>query len=348
MLTALPGTGRPVTGPSPAVRPSTHHATGQPSAPPAGWQPAGPLPPAGAGPGAAPYFVTIPVAQSTQSPRPAVVTDALTGTAVATVRPPSGGQGFTGASAAGDDRTFVLEAASANGRASGFYELQLGRDGQPLPLVRLRVPLTHLSPQDGGIFALSPDGRELGLVTDQSHAIEVVSLATGGVRRYGPAAQVSVQSLAWAGEHELAFLTRSGLHLLDTAAPGRNLAAARLVVPASVTFHGYRHPQLPLISADGSAVFMTMSKRGSRQPAMAEVVEFSAQTGRAHRAVSPPTATGAMGGSFCGALWADPSGRQVVTDCGEQGVFSNGTFIQRDFHAPYQAQSLLPGDLIAW
>jgi hypothetical protein len=317
------------------------------------WYPAGQLPAANAAFSVAPYFVTL---DSQRPGEPAIVTNALTGRVLARVSPPTGSTGFTAVAAADDDHTFVL-ATQSRASAVGFYELRLGPAGQPRPVVPLPVPALAY----GGAFAVSADGRELAIATAaaKSAGIEVVSLASGGVRAWD-APSGHVTDLSWSGNRSLAFLwwdgsdspratqARSGVRLLDTAAAGRNLLASRLVVGQSArtrlgTFTGVAYP---LISADGSRVFATMLSGGAANP-KAEVVEFSARTGRALKVVAPAQSESGMG-SWCGALWSNPSGTRATAVCRGEGRIVGGRFTSRNLHAPTYGFSTPRDSFIAW
>ncbi len=339
------------TGRGPGAAPT--QPTQRPPSAAATWYPAGQLPAANAAFSAAPYFVTL---DSQRPGEPAIVTDALTGKVLGSVSPPAGSTGFTGVAAADDDHTFVL-AAQSRASAIGFYELRLGPAGQPRPVVPLPVPALAY----GGAFAVSADGSELAVATAaaKSAGIEVVSLASGGVRSWD-APSGHVTDLSWSGNRSLAFLwwdgsslsqvtrARSGVRLLDTAAAGGNLLASRLVIGQSshTRLGTFTSVAYPLISADGSKVFATMLWGGPANP-MAEVVEFSARTGRALKVVAPAQSESGMG-SWCGALWSNPSGTRATAVCGGEGRIVGGRFTNRNLHAPANEFSTPRVSFIAW
>jgi hypothetical protein len=352
-LASLSGAGHPAAShPSPASHPRPTVSL----PPPVGWHPAGPLPPPGAGLAAAPYFVTIAFQQA---PAPTLITDALTGRVVATVRAPAGSGGFVAAAPAGDDRTFVLAAQA--GSATGFYELRLGAGGRPLPLTQLAV-VPQLS--SAGSFTVSPDGRQLAVVLGRPARVELISLVTGATRTWRSTAGAIGSDLSWAGNGELAFIAlgsepaNAGLWLLDTAVGPAQPMTARLLIPDSASFGGYSQPEYPLISADGSVLFATMeqpySQPGLGPGGLAEVMEFSAQSGQPLGAVTPPASESGMG-SWCGALWADSSGSQLAAVCGRgsnghgvEGIVHDGRFLQRDLHVPVYNQSVPRSAFIGW
>ena len=243
VVVSLPGTGRPAGG-----RPVASQAA-SPGIVVHGWQPAGPLPAADAGPAAAPYIV-IP---GWGGDGTAQVRNILAGQTIVTIQPLPG-QYVEGAAAAGDDRTFVLQAEvggqqqEVNGRKVGpprnaptvaFDELRLGPDGRPVSLVSL---LTVPARDALSGFAISQDASMLAYANPQNSGFETVSLATGTHRSWAPvdSGTVAPYSLSWAGDQTLAFEWTTGnnlhppglgLRLLDVAAPGNLLQASRLVVP---------------------------------------------------------------------------------------------------------------------
>jgi hypothetical protein len=329
--------------------------------PHATWYPAGGPSAAGAGPAAAPYFVTLAFGKLDV---PAVVTDAVTGKVLGTVHPPTGGTRFVSAAAAGDDRTFILAAEGAypaQSAATRFYELRLGPAGTPRPLSPLPVPAVAY----GDKLAVSADGSKLAIATGTASSghIEVVSLATGTVRVWGSSDRGSAASLSWADNRWLAFdwsdasraaqvaRQQSGLRLLDTTAPGTDLMSSRLVVSQSARFGSFGGLTGPLITPDGSKVFATMVSGVPANP-VAEVVEFSARTGQPLGAVTPPAGESGTG-QWCGALWTDPSGQHLLAACGGippggQGRVDNGHFTRMNLHVPTYNFSTPRESFIAW
>jgi hypothetical protein len=332
----------------PAAVPVGQNYPRSPSQPPASVSASPPVP--GAGPAAAPYFVVI---DRSISPPAAVVRDWRTGRVTAVIQPPAGApQGFTGAAAAGDDRTFVLEAGA---QASRFYQLVLGSRGTPAQaLTPLPVPA---GATQGTPFAVSDDGSQLALALPHNGStageITVVSLVTGATRTWQTPEPGLITALSWAdpgsspargwaASNRLAFewanarpsqaaRRLAGLRLLNTAAPGSSLLSSRLLIPGSVRFGALKGIISPLISAGGNVVFATMTSQSKASP-LAAVVEFDAATGQPLRVVAE---TGEPGmGTWCGALWADPSGRRALAACRTQGEMNSGGFTPLDLHFP--------------
>ena len=330
-----PAAGRPAAGSS-GIAPRTW--SGAPGGWQRGtWQPAGNLPAPDAGLAAAPYFVTIPAGGSA-----GIVTDTLTGQVAATVRSP--GQGFAGVAAAGDDHTFVLAARETG--AVGFYELRLRPDGREESL----KPLFTLPIRTAPAFAVSPDASLLAYTT--STGIETVSLAARTARAWTlPQGQAS--SLSWAGDTTLAFLWQvftssgvqpagAGVRLLDVTAAGTLIQASRPLIPvctgSQVCAFG------PLITPDGSKVLATNIILGAGVTTTIE--EYSARTGQALAAVTPPVTT-PKGNQTCVPLWTDPSGEQVAAFCGQGFVASGTRFRAANLHVP-AGVSFNSGQVFAW
>jgi hypothetical protein len=351
--------GQQKVAPPAALQHKHHDTTPARTTYPVAWHPAGRLPHAGAGPQAAPYFVTV---RFQQAPADVVVTNWMTGKTVGTVSAPPGigrqtaPNGFVGVAAAGDDRTFVLADDGGQDPGGGmvFYELRLGAGGRPLPLTKLAVPAAI-----GGqatAFVLSPDGRQLAVETARPAGIAVVSLATGHFREWHARNSWQLGAVSWAGNRDLAVTwyaspsSDPGIRLLDVAAGGSDLGAAPVVVAQSVDFAGFTGTGAawdPLVSADGTTVF-TVLAAGPEGARRAEIVQFSLLTGQPVRAVLPATGESGMG-TWCGALWTDPSGQQVAAECGpsEQGVVSNGQLSQLDLHVPMGGPTF-PRQDFAW
>ena len=309
----------------------------------------GGLPAGNAGPAAAPYFMVI-------RHRNAVVYDWRTGRVTAVILPPrTEPQGFTGVAAAGDDRTFVLAAGTGH---SSFYEVALGQQGTVFqPLTRLPVPVVAAA---GALFAVSTDAGELALALPQpggaaADEIMVVSLADDATRIWRSPDPGSVYALSWedplalpqevwSGHPRLLFgwtdaarahraaRQRSGLRLLDPGAPGSSLLGSRLLIRASARAGTLRTLNYPVITAAGTVVFVTMTSHPGGN-AQAAVVAFSATTGRPLGVVTPQADESGFG-TWCGALWADPSGSRALAACGAQGETAGTHFTRQNLHFP--------------
>jgi len=299
-----------------------------------GWLPAGPLPGPGAGPATAPFFVMLDLQRD---PTPAVVYRVSHGhpqpQRIATVRPPRGVT-LSDVTAAADDRTFLLTGNRFRGHTmvTRYYELKLNAAGRPGRLIPLRISLPA-RPEGGlGVAGLSPDGRSLAVVGQSGSGLTVgvVSLGTGAIRTWSaPGPAIQGLNLSWEDARRLALLwtPQHGMpeiRVLDTSLRGGSLMTrSRLLVPATVRFGRFTGLLPAAITSTGREIFALMPLHPPYGPgALTAVVEFSARTGRPDRVIAQSQESGM--GSFCGVLWADRSGRQVVTSCGYRLGSSRG------------------------
>jgi hypothetical protein len=348
--TGRPEGGRPVSPPvSPLAwtkAPGTWH--------PGAWQAAGPLPAADASPAVAPYIVRLGPAPGT-----AQVRNVFTGQTIATIAPPHG-QFFAGIAAAGDDRTFVLQAEvggqtpkspmPVNPSTAAFDELRLKADGhlESLSVLGTVPARTALSG-----FAISQDASMLAYFTGAG--FEAVSLAKGTGRHWPGVyhGNVSPLSLSWAGDRTVSFEWGPGnnlhppglgLRVLDVTAPGNLVQASRLVVAAG----RYCAAQgawcaSPVITADGSKIMVGRSTvQGSRYSN--SVMEFATRTGRAVAVVTPVIING-FPGRPCVPLWSNPAGEQVLSYCGHGERYDHGHISPITLHIPMYGTNLEP---FAW
>ena len=313
---------------APLAAPGTWH--------PGRWFPAGALSPPDAGPAVAPYVVTTGGGAGR-----AVVTNVFTGRTTGTISPPPGSS-LAGVAAAGDDHTFLLAARGAT--SVGFYEERLGDSGRPGPLVLVFSLPGRTVPW----FAVSPDARVLAYApADQ---IRTISLATG-VGRSWTAGGGKAIDLSLASDGTLVFewlpggsLAHAQARLLDTASPG--LGVARVLVPGCANAADLVClPLSPLITPDGSAVFVTYLFNG-KGGLVAQMQEFSARTGRMLRAVTPAVPSQRQV-AVCQALWSDPGGSQLTAFCGRAGTIAGGRFSPASWQLPAGSLSR-DGESVGW
>jgi len=241
-----------------------------------------------------PYFVAVAFTGAVaESQAVAVVRDTVSGRVLATIKPSIRGGTIRAVSAAGDDRTFLLDEQTPTTPAPygpvseyagphTFYLLRLSAAGRVSSLTRLRVtvPATRVLLA----FALSPDARRLALtVQARSHSqgrttLEVVTLSTGAARVWVAASGFfrsgagDPQGLSWTADgREVAFqwqVNNVGEYppmeerLLDLTSPGSELlAASRRVIsttrqfkPSGKTFEVSDGGNEPVVTPDGSAI----------------------------------------------------------------------------------------------
>jgi len=225
------------------------------------------------------------------------VRDSATGKTLGLVPLPAGiDPKLSQIAAAGNDHTFVLALFSFP--RTRFYLMQVAAGGGSARLASLAIPPLP-SGAVADAIAVSADGRNLAVSVQfsggQHGAVEVVSLATGAMRKWATSRAGVPGGLSWADNgRELAFFwqdagpgsgsprtSRSGLWLLDITAPGDNLMAGRRILPAHV---GSDTVQSAVLTPDGRKVLASVVYDGvyrvNRGTVVGGLVELSARTGR--------------------------------------------------------------------
>jgi hypothetical protein len=217
--------------------------------------------------------------------------------------------------AAPDDRSFIISTDERYRQGKSyeeqyrFFRLPISADGKPGHLIELPaypVPVNALfvtgsaiSP-DGTLLAMSYTygvGRQNGHAASLLAAVEVIDLVTGKVRIWTAAQQhghyYEAGTPSWAdGDRMIAFTwqhsqsltndnpTMEGVRLLDTDAPGDNLADSRMIVSRKAVSGTI---QSALITPDGREVLMStfryVSSGGHRGTVIVQIVEVSAVGG---------------------------------------------------------------------
>ena len=218
----------------------------------------------------------------------AVIRDTATGKITGTVKimtksfPTS-----VAADAAPDGRSFILAIAeNAPKDEYRFFRLPVSASGKPGHLTELPAYPVPVNAYLAGI-ALSPDGTRLavsfsyglgatngGPAKYMVGAVEVINLVTGAVRTWTATMQqghwYQPGQPSWAdGNRMISFtwqqaksmsndaMTMEGVRLLDTEAPGDDLADARTIMPAKAV-HGTINSTL--ITPDGRDVLVATSR----------------------------------------------------------------------------------------
>jgi hypothetical protein len=273
--------------------------------------------PSGSAPAALPRFYVTIRAGANSHEVAAVVHASAGGQVTGTVQVPSIIQGYAGVTAAADDRSFII------GAYEGLSEDSSGGIRIDLRLFQFRISgggkpghLAELAPspargQDYPGIALSPDGKLLAVSVlsgpdDATDTLQVINLATGTIRTWtapvtGP--QYVPGALSWAdGNRMIAFtwqrstaqgaVITEGVRLLDTAAPGDNLADAKLIVPSGMVAAGAIKSML--ITPDGRDVIAVtlrdLSPLASSHTVIVQFAELQAGTGRLIRVLRTQTA----------------------------------------------------------
>jgi hypothetical protein len=271
---------------------------------------------------------------------------------------------LTRISAGPGGRLFVLALGSARGTL--FYRLTVTPGGQAGPLNRLG--LAALPPgQTADAIALSPDGSRLAvaiqLAGPVAHgAVAVLSLAPGQRSTWSTPRPGEPWALSWAASGAILAVnwadggpsggspraSRSGLWLIDPAAPGGSLLAGRRVTPSSV---GGDDLQSAVLAPDGRTVLAAVTYDGQlthvgRDTVVGGVAELSARTGRPlrtllteHAAYSPDQGWHV---TPCQLIDSDPTGRHLLVSCDGFGRLDRGRFTPLPGLAPQQ------GAIAAW
>jgi hypothetical protein len=313
--------------------------------------------PAAAVPGVPPYYVTL--TGSSVLPQQAVVHATATGAILATISAPRPYGTFTWVSGAANDRTFVLAAQRywriRRGRAgipdelrdgstpTVFFRLQLEPAANRTRLTALPRPAIPHSAQLGGI-ALSPDGTKLALALRGGNgqtgarsrpALQVVTLATGGVRKWTSAAADWIgntkpmgEPLSWTADgREIEFQAWNNstvaVRLLDLTRPGSDLDASKLIAQ----FRDADGVQTidagnTMVTPDGSKVIVPTMRTIVPKASPANrplttgmnlaITEFPVQLGKAAVTLDPWQFRGQRAGSWQDVLWSNRSGSTLI------------------------------------
>ena len=188
--------------------------------------------------------------------------------------------------------------------------------------------------------------------------IVVVDLVTTSARTWQSPIRGTVTRLSSVGNMRVMLLwnttvggvpaaDRSGLRVLMTRKLLHgDLLRSRLLIPATVRFGALHGISDPLASPHERVVFATMTSR-SGGSARAAVVAFSGTTGRPLRLITPSTDESGFG-SWCGALWSNPAGTDVLATCRTQGEWRNRRFTPAQLHFPAPGFSGGGPDFFGW
>jgi len=274
----------------------------------------------------------------------AVVHASAGGQVTGTVQVPSIVQGIAFSTATADDHSFIIGAykdLNLANRGGGFdlrlFQFRISGGGKPGHLTEL-APFPARGEDFQGI-ALSPDGKLLAVsllsgTLDDIGTLQVINLATGTIRtwtapvtgpQYAPGAPSWVDgnrmiAFTWqrAVAQGTAYVTE-GVRLLDTAAPGGNLADAKLIVPSGVVAAGAI--KSALITPDGRDVIAVtlrdLSPQASSHTVIVQLAELQAGSGRLIRVLHTQTARLDQGAfislqNTLGVLSFDSAGQYVL------------------------------------
>ena len=225
------------------------------------------------------------------------------------------------------------------------YELKALASGRPEPLIPIGLPKFRPA---NTTFALSPDGTYLAYASAvvKPHKLPNRSVITlydlmSGTRRswYGPGI---VSSVAWAGDHKLAFGVfwnnhetkppiAMGVRLMSISVRGTSYVASRVLTGPSNNGN-----PLP---AGQNALYDTPEIMFGGSPS-AEIARFSVRTGEREFTFKPWLLIG-RNYFWCDPMWTDASGRHALAACGSQSSLHylriDGNRMRRiDLHLPLQ------------
>jgi hypothetical protein len=304
-----------------------------------------------------PYYVTAdhgrPVAE---------VRDSATGKVLSVIPLPAGiDPKMTEATAAGNDRTFVLALFFSRLSRTRFYLMRVAAGGHSARLAPLAIPGLPAGAVADAI-AVSADGRRLAVSVQFSGgrhgAVEVASLGTGAVRWWTTGQAGLPEDLSWAnGGRELGFFwqdtgptgglprtSASGLWRLDTTVPGTNLLSGRRILPE---FEGGDDVQSAVLTPDGNRVIASVTYAGvghvGRGTVVGGIAELSARTGRPlrtllaeHASPSDPSHPG-WAITPCILVAADATGNHLLVSCDRFGRLDHARFTALPGAAPQTA-----------
>jgi hypothetical protein len=311
---------------------------------------AGPLLPADATPR---YYVTLGVAVPNRGGWAIIAGDTQTGRTIGSYLLGNGNMMMsTGVSGAGDDRTFVVSAATGTfgttltgptvvGPTLWYLVRIFPGTARPVRVTRLAVNF-----KSGGVvreIALSADGTELAVLsgTAKSTVLGVYSVATGQLQGSWsarldsapfdtPATNRSpVSDLSWVGDGTIGFAVtktpgvREEVRTLDTGTAGHGLLTdSRVVwsqyVPAPPHGSNPAHaPQLcgtPFLTGDGQAVVCATSSYSARDNRLSAVfLAYPLATpGRPHVLGSIPQPPDVSHFDFNSVEWANQAGTEII------------------------------------
>ena len=270
----------------------------------------------------------------------AVVRASATGQPASTVALPSGiDPKLTQVTAAADGRTFVLALFSLS-RGTQFYELQITASGQGAGLTRLAIPPLAAG-EVADAIALTADGTRLAVAIQAAGRrgqIEVITLASGAVRRWTATRGGMSQDLSWdAAGRRLAFFwtgagaRTDGLWLLETRAPGTGLPSGQRLLPQTV---GFDEVQSALITPDAHTIIASVTYDGTAQVSQGTVVggivAISAQTRRPlYTLLAERAARSSDAGWYittCLLPSIDRTGDHLLVSCDQFGRLDRGRF----------------------
>jgi hypothetical protein len=296
------------------------------------------------------------------------------GKVLRTVSPPAPYNAFESFTGAADARTFVFAAQWYIHGKIGVPRLYKQDQKTPLKFMILRITpggRTHLSPlslpgtlteAQAPTLALSPDGAKLAVAyggSGKPAVVQVITLATGQMRQWTSPPPAATPVLAgpgaWTADGRTLALGQmyiqpggiirtapTQMRLLNTAAPGTNLAAGSKLV----TLHGAGSFPWPFITPDGTKLIG--ETRGPFRPGATTesgaLGVYSARTG-ALLAITGRWQRHGRSLQFNMArqtvLWSNPSGSRLIVEMPRGNLNEVGT-LTGDKFTPLAHVALAP------
>jgi len=247
---------------------------------------------------------------------------------LATLQPTQLGYSYAWAAAATSGRVFVLAEQSAT-YATIFTELAVSAPDKPI------IGVTPMRPRlTGQIYAMavSPDGAEVAVSTEPpdgigtASRISVYDLSTGALTgtwtaRDGTALSLTFVpgdrlGLGWQGSNGGQTVRILNLATASGTAAQSLLADSRQVVGTPAGFYS------AALTAQATRV-LALAVPGGKAPVLEEI---AAASGKVLATIPIGTANDLQQSpSYCGILWADPTGTRLITQCGNrQLLVTNG------------------------
>lgn len=178
-----------------------------------------------------------------------------------------------------------------------LFRLRVAADGRSMQLSPFSIPWHPAGNLRLDGVALSPDGTTLAITASGNcnspqtcfyDVLHIVSLTTGAARTWSmqvttPDDIYDIGGVGWAGNDHVVFdgIGLSAWLLNVTGSRGGSLSAAR-VLPGSDP-QGNVLASLPLVTPNGSTMFLTTSNPPSGPKSIEKIVEISARTGKTIR-----------------------------------------------------------------
>jgi hypothetical protein len=302
------------------------------------------------------------------------IRDTATGKLIGTISPPAPYNAFESFAGAANGRTFVLAANRYRYTKTGneYYKLD---QRTPLKFIVVRItpggrtessalslPGT-LTEAQAPTLSLSPDGTKLAVAyggSGKPAVVQLITLATGRMRQWVSPPPAATPVLGgpgtWTADGRILALgqmviQRSGIigstptqmRLLNTAAPGRSLAAASKLI----TLRGASIFPWPFITTDGTKLIGETTRRPVRAHAATGSGAFGVYSARTGKLLQVVARWHQHGRRFMvnrarqAVVWSDASGSRLIVEMPRGNVNEVG-FLTGDTFTPLPHVALAP------